>query len=277
MRRRRRSNRGQNAGGAKLSKLDRADNRLRQFVALALALCAGAPSAALAADLPAPVPPPIYKEVPFVCNWTGFYIGGNIGAAWQGLSGSNFSDTIGSTFTAPTNVQFMGGGQVGVNYQFWGGVLIGAEAMFDWLPNTVNASITATAPDGTAAAFGTINNRWLTTATGRLGYAWDRVLFYGKGGAAWVGASNPGISIGGVPATLTGSNNTDFGWTAGFGLEWAFWNNWSLRAEYDYIGLRNRTFTVAPGPSIFSGDVITFNNRSISIMTTGVNYKFGGW
>jgi outer membrane immunogenic protein len=277
MRQRRGSNRGQNAGSAKLNKLDRADNRLRQFVALALVLCAGTPSAALAADLPAPGLPSVYKEPPVVYNWTGFYIGGNLGAAWQGLSGTNFSDTLGSAFTAPTNVQFMGGGQVGVNYQFWGGVVIGAEAMFDWLPNTVNASITATAPDGTAAFLGTINNRWLTTATGRLGYAWDRVLLYGKGGGAWIGASNPGISIGGVPATLTGGNNSDFGWTAGFGLEWAFWNSWSLRAEYDYIGLSNRTFTVAPGPSIFSGDVITFNNRSISIMTTGVNYKFGGW
>ena len=277
MRQRWGSNRGQNAGGAKLSKLDRTDNRIRQFVALALALCAGAPSAALAADVPAPVLPSVYKEPPVVYTWTGLYIGGNIGAAWQGLSGTNFSDTIGSTFTAPTNVQFMGGGQVGVNYQFWGGVVIGAEAMFDWLPNTANASITATAPDGTAAFLGTINNRWLTTATGRLGYAWDRVLLYGKGGAAWVGASNPGISIGGVPAALTGGNNSNFGWTAGFGLEWAFWNNWSLRAEYDFVGLGNRTYTVAPGPTIFGGDVITYSYPSFSIMTLGVNYKFGGW
>jgi outer membrane immunogenic protein len=277
MRRRLGRDHGDNKSGAKPSKLGRADNRLGQFVALALALCFGATSAALAANLPAPapIPPPVYA--PPIYNWTGFYIGGNIGAAWQGLSGTNFSDTIGSTFTAPTNVQFMGGGQVGVNYQFWGGVVIGAEAMFDWLPNTVNASITATAPDGTAAFFGTINNRWLITATGRLGYAWDRVLLYGKGGAAWVGASNPGISVGGVPATLTSSNNTDFGWTAGFGLEWAFWNNWSLRAEYDYIGLPNQSFTVAAGTPTFGGDVITFNNRSISIMTAAVNYKFGGW
>ena len=275
MRQRWGSNRGQNAGGAKLS--SRTDNRIRQFVALAFALCAGAPSAALAADLPAPVLPSVYKAPPVAYTWTGFYIGGNFGAAWQGLSGTNFSDTIGSSFTAPTNVQFMGGGQVGVNYQFWGGVVIGAEAMFDWLPNTENTSITAVAPDGTAAFLGTINNRWLTTATGRLGYAWDRVLFYGKGGAAWVGASNPGISIGGVPTALTGGNNSNFGWTAGFGLEWAFWNNWSLRAEYDFVGLGNHTYTVAPGPTIFAGDVITYSYPSFSIMTLGVNYKFGGW
>ena len=187
------SGRGQKAGSAKLSKLDRAD--LGQFFALALVLCAGAPSAALAADLPAPALPPVYKEPPVVYNWTGFYIGGSVGAAWQGLSGTNFSDTLGSTFTAPTNVQFMGGGQVGLSYQFWGGVVIGAEAMFDWLPRTQNTPITATAPDNTAAFMDTINNRWLTTATGRLGYARDRVLFYGKGGGAWVGAGSPGIMV----------------------------------------------------------------------------------
>ena len=172
----------------------------------------------------------------------------------------------------------MGGGQAGVNYQFWDGVVIGAEVMFDWLPSTQNAHITATAPDGTAAFIDTINNRWLTTATGRLGYAWDRVLFYGKGGGAWVGgAGSPGMTAGGAPVTLTSSSNSDFGWTAGFGLEWAFWSNWSLRGEYDYIGLSNQTFTVAPGPTTFGGDVITFNNRSISTMTVALNYKFGGW
>ena len=124
---------------------------------------------------------------------------------------------------------------------------------------------------------GQSNSRWLTTATGRLGYAWDRVLLYGKGGGAWVGANNPGISIGGVRPLSPAATHTDFGWTAGFGLEWAFWNNWSLRAEYDYVGLASQTFTVAPGPTTFGGDVITYGHRNISIMTAAVNYKFGGW
>ena len=89
------------------------DNRIWQSAAFALALCVAVTAPAVAADLPtaAPIPPPVYKEPPIVYNWTGVYIGGNIGAAWSGLSGTNFSDTLGSTFTAPTNVQFMGGGQ----------------------------------------------------------------------------------------------------------------------------------------------------------------------
>src|SRR3984957_14052091 len=192
---------------------------MKRLLLASVALCGGISSAALAADLPPPMAPPprapaVYLPVVPPYNWSGFYIGGNVGAGWN--STGTISDTFGSTFGTTTNTSFLGGGQVGVNYEFWGGVVIGAEAMFDWLPKTVNAQITATAPDGTAAFIDTINNRWLTTATGRLGYAWDRVLLYGKGGGAWVGASNPGISIGGVPATLTGSNSSDFGWTAGF-------------------------------------------------------------
>ena len=277
MRRKQGRNRGNNAGSVRARMVGVADNRVGRFVALALPLCIAASSAALAADLPiaAPIPPPVYA--PPVYNWTGFYIGGNIGADWSGLSGNNFSDTLGSTFTAPTNVQFMGGGQVGVNYQFLSGVVIGAEVMFDWLASSANTQITATAPDGTAAFMDTINNRWLTTATGRLGYAWDRVLLYGKAGGAWLGAGSPGISVGGASVALTSSNNSDFGWTAGFGLEWAFWNNWSVRAEYDYIGLNDKSFTVAPGPTSFGGDVITYRYQNVSLMTAAVNYKFGGW
>ena len=70
----------------------------------------------------------------------------------------------------------MGGGQVGVNYEFCSGVVIGAEAMFDWLPNTTNTfNVTDGGPwcswPNTASA--TLNSRWLTTVTGKLGYAWD--------------------------------------------------------------------------------------------------------
>jgi len=275
---RRGSNRGQNAGGAKLSKLGRAD--LGQFFALALVLCAGAPSAALAADLPAPVLPPVYKEPPVVYNWTGFYIGGNFGAAWSGLSGTNFSDTLGSSLTAATNLQPLGGGQIGVNYQFWDGVVVGAEAMFDWIPGSTQLSpVSATDPTGAVSAnITSLNERRIATATGRLGYAWDRVLLYAKGGGAWVATNSPAISVGGAPASFSSVSNTNScGYTAGFGLEWAFAGNWSVRGEYDYIGLPDQSYTVAAGTPTFGGDVITFNNRSISSMTLALNYKLGGW
>jgi outer membrane immunogenic protein len=252
------------------------DRRGGRCLVFAFALCFGATSDALAAEIPVPgpIPPPVYEAQLY--NWTGLYIGGNIGAAWSGLSGSNFSDTLGSTFTAPTNVQFMGGGQVGVNYQFWSGVVIGAEVMFDWLASSQNTQITATAPDGTAAFMDTINNRWLTTATGRLGYAWDRVLLYGKGGVAWVGGNDPGITVNGGPAAFSSSSSTNLGWAAGIGVEWAFAVSWSVRAEYDFIGLNNKSFTVG-GAGPFGSDVININNRNIQMVTAGLNYTFGAW
>jgi opacity protein-like surface antigen len=240
----------------------------------------GDTSAASAAYLPGQALAPIYKAPPVVYNWTGFYIGGNLGGAWSGLSGTNFSDTLGSRFNAATDLQLMGGGQIGINYQFWGGVVVGAEAMFDWVPGSTQSSpVIGTDPTGAVSAnITSLNERRIATATGRLGYAWDRVLLYAKGGGAWIATNSPATSVGGALASFSSVSNTNsLGYTAGFGLEWAFAGNWSVRGEYDYIGLPDQSYTVAAGTPTFGGDVITFNNRSISTMTVAVNYKFGGW
>jgi outer membrane immunogenic protein len=217
-----------------------------------------------AAATPAPAPPPVYVPAPAtVYNWTGFYIGGNLGFGWNGGS---FSDPLGNTLTPTTSGQFLGGGQVGLHYQFWGGVLIGAEADFDWLPNTNNTSSTALlvnplgVPTGSTSSV-TVNNRWLTTVTGRFGYAWDRVLLYGKGGGAWVGSNNPTVTINGGPVAVSTSNNNS-GWTAGLGVEWAFSGNWSARLEYDFIGLNSEPFTVPTAVGgLPSGDQFSSNNN----------------
>jgi outer membrane immunogenic protein len=272
---------GKNRGSdpAKERKRSAAVYRAAQSAALAFALCFGAASA-FAADLPSPAIAPSPAYLAPVHNWTGFYIGGNMGAGWTGLSNTNFSDTLGSSFTGPTNTQFVGGAQLGANYQFGGGVVVGVEAMFDWFTVSHNNPVTATDPTNTVAAnIGIADARWLTTATGRIGYAWDRVLLYAKGGGAWVATASPSISIaGGGPASFSAVNNTTVStWTAGFGLEWAFSGNWSARAEYDYIAIPNQSLTVAPATPTFGGDVISFNNRNLSIFTTAINYKFGGW
>jgi outer membrane immunogenic protein len=261
---------------------------MKRTLVASVALFGGITSAAMAADLPPPMAPPprapaAYIPVAPAYNWSGFYIGGNLGA---GFSKGTFSDTFGSTFNSTnSNTSFLGGGQVGVNYEFYNGVVIGAEAMFDWAPNT-NNTITATGlgtvPNNSGTASAQLNNRWLTTATGKLGYAWDRVLLYGKGGWAWVGQSNSNVTVTptglGTTATSLSSNSTNSGWTAGVGVEWAFAGNWSARAEYDYIGLQNQTFTVASTAPVFAGDSIGTSSRSIQLVTAGLNYKFGyGW
>jgi opacity protein-like surface antigen len=80
-------------------------------------------------------------------NWTGFYIGGNLGAEFGKAS---YSDTFGNSFSSSTNTSFVGGGQLGVNYEFGGGVVIGAEAMFDWAPNSGTSARREAEPLGAA-------------------------------------------------------------------------------------------------------------------------------
>ena len=198
-------------------------------LALAFALTVGVASAALAADLPipGPVPPPIYAPT-VAHNWTGFYIGGNLGLAWNGGS---FANSIGS------------GAQVGFNYQFGGGFLVGAETDFDWLSNTASSSNTVVLQNPTATPTGStgslsVNSRLLTTVVGRVGYAWDRVLLYGRGGGAWVGSNSPSLTIDGSPPAISASNG-NWGFTGGVGVEWAFAGNWSARFEYDFVSRAN--------------------------------------
>jgi len=252
---------------------------------LAFVLCSAAGSAALAADLPpAPPPPPprapaTYVPAPIpLYNWTGFYLGPNIGYGFT--SSSTLSDSQGSTFTNTTSQSFLGGGQVGVNWQFWGGVVIGAEADFDWLPNTKNTVTAAGAGvNAGSTATGTINSRWLTLADARLGYAWDRLLVFAKGGGAFVGANNTALTVnpGNTSLNLSGPS-TNSGWNAGVGLEFAVWGPWTVKAEYDYIRLNNASFTAATSAGTkFSADVIASNNRVINVVMAGVNFKFGGW
>lgn len=243
----------------------------RMIIAGALAFVAG--GQAFAADLP-PAPPPRAPAayVPVAAptfSWTAFYIGGNVGAGWNH---GNVTDSVHNYgWGANNSATFVGGGQVGVNYQI-NALVLGVEGDFDWFANNNNSG-------GGVTAFGTTvqgssNGRWLTTLTGRLGVAADRVLLYAKGGGAWVGSNN--LTLLDVPTGTTVSfsnNNTNTGWTAGAGIEWAFADNVSVRAEYDYVALSNYSFTVPAGVAL-AGDVFSTSNRNISMLTLGINVLF---
>jgi outer membrane immunogenic protein len=251
-------------------------------LALLVVMSLGVAFSALAADMPLPPgPPPLpYLPVAPPFSWTGLYIGGNLGLGW---SQGTFSDPFGNALVLPNNARLLGGGQAGFNFEFYGGFVVGAEADFDWFANTnTNTSNPVPLfdnfgnPTGSTATIA-INNRWLTTVTGRFGYAFDRVLLYGKGGGAWVGSNNPTVAVNNAPVALS-TTNYNWGWTAGLGVEWMFWGNWSARVEYDYVGLNNPTFTI---PASVGGlpavDQFTGNNRFIQLVNAGVNYRFGGW
>jgi outer membrane immunogenic protein len=234
-------------------------------------------AATLSAAMSAPTRPPIDVGTPApVYDWSGFYIGGNLGFGWN--LGS-FSDSLGNTVTPATSGEFLGGGQAGFDYEFWGGILIGAEADLDWLPSANNIGDTTLlanppgVPTGSTASVA-VNNRWLITVTGRVGYAWDRVLLYGKGGGAWVGANSPTVTVNGRSAVVSSSYGNS-GWTAGLGIEWAFWGDWSARIEYDFVGLNSQTFALPVSVGgLAANDQFSANNRNIQVVNLGTSYKF---
>lgn len=226
------------------------------------------PIVANAADMAVKAPPP---PAPPPFSWTGFYIGLNLGGAWR--NGSWTDSVFGANFNPSHNGAFIGGGQFGGNYEI-NNFVIGIEGDFDGVAN--NNNTVGVIVGGTPFQVSANNNRWIATLAGRIGFAPDRWLIYFKGGGAWVG--NSGFTVTdlttGASANFSG-NNTNSGWLAGGGVEYAFANNWSVRAEYNFIGLNNRSFTlpVAVGP-LTAGDVFTTHNRDVQTFTVGINYLF---
>ena len=217
-----------------------------------------APSlAAQAADLPRAAPARAPIVVPLY-NWTGFYIGGNIGGAWADLDvGSNVGIGWGARPSA-----FIGGVQAGYNWQF-NTFVVGIEGDFDW------TDASRTSGFATLAGFGPLQLRgdwdWTSTIAGRFGFAADRVLFYGKLGVGWSRTSAALQTPGGV--VVATSNNTNVGWLAGAGIEYAFAQNWTAKLEYNYLALEDRTF-VGPLGVGFTAD------PNIQMVKFGINYKF---
>ena len=232
---------------------------------LVTSLAANAADMRVKAKPPPPMPPPF--------SWSGFYIGGNLGGAW--VHGDATDSLFGLDFGhSDNNGVFIGGGQVGFNYQFSNFVL-GVEGDFDWAANNNNTSNGVFVPVLGQTIQVTANNRWVTTLAARLGVAVDRMLFYGKAGGGWVGADSFRVTNLTTGASISGSNgNTNGGWLVGAGFEWAFADSWSARFEYDFLGLSSRTFAVPAGSPFLAGDTFTVGNRNIQMATVGINYRF---
>jgi outer membrane immunogenic protein len=218
------------------------------------------PLAASAADVPVMPQPaiPVYVAAPF--SWTGFYIGGNIGGAWA--EGDLTNSLVGLSASTGRS-GFVGGGQLGFNYQF-GNVVLGAEWSLDG--TSLRATATGNFVPGVGVIQGTAETRWVSTLAARFGFALDSVLLYGKAGGGWVGntATLDNLTTG---ASFRASH-TASGWLVGAGIEWAFAPSWSAKLEYDFLGLQSWTF------SSFPGNTITFN-RDIQMLKVGLNYKLG--
>ena len=241
--------------------------RLLAFAAVATLLTAPAVAADLRKPAYRPPPPP---PPPPIFSWAGFYLGGNIGAAWfhREVSDSFF----GFKFDNGSNGVFIGGGQLGYNAQF-NNVVLGVEWDFDWTGNNNNTGNGVFIP-GRGLLVVTSNNRFITTLAARFGLAYGPWLFYGKAGGGWVGNNDFTITNVTTGASITGFNDTTGGWLLGAGIEWAFAPSWSAKIEYDFLGLEDRTFIVPPG-FLVAGDTFTSRNRNVQMLKVGFNYRFG--
>lgn len=243
--------------------------RILKAASLAAALAIGLAQAGFAADMP--VKAPVYKApmVAPVYNWTGFYLGGHVGGAWSNADAIN---SAGGFLPAPAGTTIgidgagvLGGFQLGFNWQT-GNWVFGVQGDMSW------TGINPASDPFPGSPTTTLNYKtdWLATVTGRIGYAWNNVLLYGKGGGAWV-HNKYDLSDPTVPFDFTGSD-TRSGWTAGAGLEYGFTPNWTAFIEYDHIDLGAHSIT-AVDPANGSGTADFKQN--INIVKGGINYKFG--
>ena len=210
---------------------------------------------ALAADLrrPAYTPPP---PPPPVFSWTGFYIGGNLGGAW---ARGSVNDSLFGLSASSDRSGFIGGGQVGVNYQF-SNIVLGAEWDFDW--TSLDATGNGRFVPGVGTLQGSANTRWISTLAARFGVVLNNgVLLYGKAGGAWVD-NNATITNLNTGASISASNRNS-GWVVGGGVEWAIAGNWSAKLEYDFVQLDDLTF----GPGPFLGNTFTASREILNVQS----------
>ena len=263
---------------------------VKKFLLATVALSAFAGSA-IAADLPvrrAP-PAPAFVAVP-VFTWTGFYVGGNAG---YGFSGDNSVTTVGAFPAAqtaiasgfiPSNTKlkpegFVGGGQIGYNWQF-GSVVLGAEADFQY--TDLGQTRTLSNNLGIYSSYRT-NTTWLGTVRGRVGYAWDRWMVYGTGGLAYGDVYNRHFvgTTGSAPVFAGANKDTETGYTVGAGVEYALPStSWlgsaaTIKVEYLYYDLGKRTIT-ASSPTVGPAFNSRFQNDG-HIVRAGLNWKFSGF
>jgi outer membrane immunogenic protein len=234
-----------------------------------LALMAAIP--AFAADLPMKAPAMIAAApVPF--SWTGCHIGAHVGGVFSEDTSTN---ALGNS-TSHNSSGFVGGGQIGCDYQFAPGWVIGVEGRAAWssLKESNAGTVRFPASGLTAPSRFSVSNDFLASATARLGYSFvNPWLLYVKGGAAWTNEKvddafiNPIRGIAVDPST----SNTRTGWTIGAGAEWAFAPNWSATLEYDYYDFGSKGLTLTQPNQVVT--IASFKD-TIHAVTTGVNYHF---
>jgi len=218
---------------------------------------------------------PFFNTVPLnapYAQWTGFYVGGTLGAGFGTAQNSDVLFNSGS-YSA---VGMVGGGTAGYNWQ-WGQTVLGVEADVSYA--SVKGQTGGQPGNECWGIPGTceVEMTWFGTARARLGYAWSRHLFFVSGGAAYgslkgyegdfIAPPFPG------PRDGMGSGSKGyFGWTVGAGVETKLNDRWSTKFEYLYVdlGSSNLFNTTSVSYGVVPSDV-SFKTH---IFRTGINYSF---
>ncbi|MDR3467678.1 MAG: outer membrane beta-barrel protein [Xanthobacteraceae bacterium] len=225
-----------------------------------------------AADMAAvPYARPLPMAEPVIYRWTGCHVGWHAG----GLVSEDRSITASGSSHGFSSPGFVGGGQVGCDYQFAPGWVAGVEGRAGWtsVENTHAASVrNLTTGDVLPSQF-TLSNDFLASATARLGYGFaDRWLAYVRGGAAWTHEriDDAFTKVGGIPVDPS-AHLTRSGWTVGGGVDWALAPHWSANLEYNYYDFGQRSATLTgPGATVSGYSV----KDTMHAVTTGVDYHF---
>jgi outer membrane immunogenic protein len=240
---------------------------LRTVSALVGAASLIAVSGASAADIPQPT----YRAPALVAptlSWTGFYIGGNAGYAWSDqtltVSGAASSGSIKSTLNG-----FIGGGQIGYNWQAPNNFVFGVEADIQGSSAKDTSTGTLTILGVAVSTTSTSKLDYLGTVRGRMGYSYyGSWMLYFTGGWAYGGANSTVTGTGGgVSVIATGSRSRTDGWTLGGGVEWMLSPNWIAGVEYLYVNFSGNSATTA-------GVTFSTNDLTANIVRGRISYKF---
>jgi len=232
-------------------------------------------------------------------RWRGFYIGANLGGAWNSTcnnwtpTGSVGNPTITTAFynrDCPNNGTFVGGVQIGYNFQR-NNIVWGFGLDYDaWSSETHSRSLIYTGaliPQGTYTFSSSGSPDGFGILGPRIGYAIDNWLPYFRVGSVFTSGSHKSTATftgnNGSTAFFSGGKNFDSsGFAVGIGVEYALADPWSFRAEYTHVdlGKGSNTTTTCTGTaaacSSFTGISLDniHNSFTAEIVRIGVNYKF---
>jgi outer membrane immunogenic protein len=227
-----------------------------------LALAALAVGPAMAADMPVKAPPPVMAALAY--DWSGFYFGLNGGVYRSHTSwffpGPNTSVNVDAT----GNQDFAFGAQLGARAQ-WSYLVVGAEVSGDEF--TGSGSSICPSPN-TAFVCGITPNH-VSMVTGQLGFAWDRVLIFGKGGWASINMTTTALP---VFVGFNDSKNFSAG-VAGGGIEIGIDPHMGIGVEYLHVFNNAQTF--APVPVI--GGVTRNVSADLDIVRAYFNVRVNPW